>query len=459
MTENNQKVHFIAIGGSVMHNLAIALHKKGFRITGSDDEIFEPSYSRLQSNGILPTKEGWNPENITPDLDAIILGMHARIDNPELLKAQDLGLKVYSYPEYIYEQSKNKHRIVIAGSHGKTTITSIILHVLNYYKKDFDYLVGAQIEGFDLMVKLTDAPIIVIEGDEYLSSPIDKVPKFLHYKHHIGLISGVSWDHINVFPTMDEYVRQFDKFADSSPKAGTLIYCEEDDLATVIGGKERENVNSIEYNSHNHKIKDGQTYLVTENGDVPIALFGRHNMQNISGAKAILNKLGITNNNFYESIQSFTGAAKRLELLHKKDTAAFYKDFAHAPSKLEATAEALKEQYPERHLTACLELHTFSSLNKKFLGQYQGTFSAPDTAIVYFSPKTVQHKKLEAISENEIKEAFQRKDLMVFTDSNLLKEYILSQKWHHKNLLMMSSGTFDGLNLKELSMQAANNSL
>lgn len=451
MTENNQKVHFIAIGGSVMHNLAIALHRKGYKVTGSDDEIFEPSYSRLKDHGILPEKEGWFPENISAGLDAIILGMHARIDNPELLKAQELGLKVYSYPEYIYEQSKNKQRIVIAGSHGKTTITSIILHVLNYFQKDFDYLVGAQIEGFDLMVKLSDAPIIVIEGDEYLSSPIDKVPKFLHYRHHIGLISGVSWDHINVFPTMDEYVRQFDKFADSSTKAGTLIYCEEDDLATVIGGKEREDVQSIEYKSHKHIIKNGQTYLITEVGEIPVSLFGRHNMQNLSGAKAVLNKLGITNENFYEAIQSFKGAAKRLELLYKNDTSSFYKDFAHAPSKLEATTKALKEQYPERHLIACLELHTFSSLNKKFLNQYQGTFDVSDTAIVYFNPKTVQHKKLEPISEEEIKEAFQREDLKVFTDSKTLQDYILEQRWNQKNLLMMSSGTFDGINLKELS--------
>ncbi len=451
MTENNQRVHFIAIGGSVMHNLAIALHRKGYKVTGSDDEIFEPSYSRLQHHGILPSREGWFPENISNDLDAIILGMHARNDNSELLKAQELGLKVYSYPEYIYEQSKDKQRIVIAGSHGKTTITSIILHVLNHFKKDFDYLVGAQIEGFDLMVKLTDAPIIVIEGDEYLSSPIDPIPKFLHYQHHVGVISGVSWDHINVFPTMDEYVRQFDKFADSTPKAGSIIYCEEDDLATVIGGKERENVNSIEYYSHKHKIKDGQTFLVTEEGDIPVALFGRHNMQNISAAKAVLNKLGITNENFYEAIQNFKGAAKRLELLFKNETSAFYKDFAHAPSKLEATAKALKEQFPERKLIACLELHTFSSLNKKFLHQYQGTFDDPDTAIVYFNPKTVQHKKLEPITEEEIKEAFQRKDLKIYTDSNLLQQFILQQHWDQKNLLMMSSGTFDGINLKELS--------
>lgn len=457
MTGNMQKVHFIAIGGSVMHNLAIALHNKGYKVTGSDDEIFEPSYTRLKKHGLLPESEGWFPENITNELDAVILGMHARADNPELLKAQEIGLKVYSYPEYIYEQSKSKQRIVIAGSHGKTTITSIILHILKYFDREFDFLVGAQIEGFDLMVKLSDAPIIVIEGDEYLASPIDKRPKFLHYQHHIGLISGVSWDHINVFPTMDEYVKQFDKFADSSPKAGILIYCEEDDLATVIGGKEREDVTSIDYKAHKHTIKDGVTYLKTENGDVSVGLFGKHNMQNISGAKEVLKKLGITDAQFYEAIQSFKGASKRLELLFKNENSTFYKDFAHAPSKLEATTEALKEQYPDHKLIACLELHTFSSLNKKFLNQYQATFDTPDTAIVYYNPKTVQHKKLDPISEEDIKNAFQRKDLLVFTDSGQLKNFLLEQNWNHKNLLMMSSGTFDGIDLKELAGMLTHN--
>lgn len=453
MVDKAQKVHFIAIGGSVMHNLAIALHQKGYKVTGSDDEIFEPSYSRLKKYDLLPPKEGWFPENISYEIDAIILGMHARADNPELKKAQELGLKVYSYPEYIYEQSKNKQRVVIAGSHGKTTITSIILHVLKHLNRQFDYLVGAQIEGFDLMVKLSDAPIIIIEGDEYLSSPLDKKPKFLHYQHHIGLISGISWDHINVFPTMDEYVKQFDKFADSSTKAGILIYCEEDDLATVIAGKEREDVNSIEYNFHEHKINNGTTYLITEYGEVPVGLFGRHNMQNLSGAKVVLNKLGVTNEDFYTAIQSFKGASKRLELLCQNENYAAFKDFAHAPSKLEASTNALKEQFPERKLIACLELHTFSSLSKNFLGQYQGTFDSPDIAIVYYNPKTVQHKKLENISEDDIKDAFQRKDLLIFTDSSELKKYLLDQKWERNNLLMMSSGTFDGLDLKELSTQ------
>ncbi len=451
MNNNKSRVHFIAIGGSVMHNLALALHQKGYQVTGSDDIIYEPSNQRLREKGLLPEKEGWYPKKITRDLDAIILGMHARPDNPELIKALDLGMKVYSYPEYIYEQSKNKQRIVIAGSHGKTTITSIILHVLQYWKKDFDYLVGAQIEGFELMVKLSDAPIIIIEGDEYLSSPIDRVPKFLHYKQHIGLISGIAWDHINVFPTMDEYVKQFDKFADASPKAGILIYSENDALATVIGAKEREDVLNIEYKSHKHKITNGTTYLITDHGEIPVQLFGEHNMQNLNGAKAVLKKIGITSEEFYEAIQTFKGAAKRLELLSKNHNTVVYKDFAHAPSKLEATTKALKKQYPKRQLYACLELHTFSSLNKNFLSQYQNTFNAADVAMVFYSPKTLEHKKVEYISPEDIKEAFQRKDLLVFTDSQLLEAYLVEKEWSGKNLLMMSSANFGGLDLQMLA--------
>lgn len=450
MNHTTPRVHFIAIGGSVMHNLALALHQKGYHVSGSDDIIYEPSKQRLREKGLLPENEGWFPEKITPALDAVILGMHARPDNPELKKAQEIGLKVYSYPEYIYSQSTNKQRVVIAGSHGKTTITSIILHVLQFHNKEFDYLVGAQIEGFELMVKLSDAPVIIIEGDEYLSSPIDRKPKFLHYHHHIGLISGIAWDHINVFPTMDEYVKQFDLFADASSKAGILIYSEDDALATVIGAKEREDVLSVEYKTHRHKIRNGITYLVTDQGEVPVQLFGGHNMQNICGAKAVLNKIGIASEEFYKAIQTFKGAAKRLELLAKNEETVVYKDFAHAPSKLEATTKALKKQFPRRQLFACLELHTFSSLNKGFLNQYQGTFNAADVAMVYYSPLTLEHKKMEPISPEEIKKAFKRKDLMVFTESEDLEDHLLAQHWQGKNLLMMSSATFGGLDLKKL---------
>jgi UDP-N-acetylmuramate: L-alanyl-gamma-D-glutamyl-meso-diaminopimelate ligase len=455
--KQGQRVHFIAIGGSAMHNLAIALHHKGLVISGSDDEIYEPSKSRLQKYGLLPEAMGWYPEKLTNDLDAVILGMHARADNPELHRAKELGIPVFSYPEYIYQQSIDKQRIVIAGSHGKTTITSMILHVLKYYNRKFDYMVGAQIEGFDTMVQLSeDAPIIVIEGDEYLSSPVDRRPKFLHYKHHIGLVSGISWDHINVYPTFEDYVKQFDLFADSTPKGGMLIFDETDDLVTVICRKEREDVASQEYNAHKHKIENGQTFLVTDYGDIPVQIFGEHNMRNLNGARTVLSKIGISDKQFYEAFKSFKGAANRLEVVDKNDYTVIFKDFAHAPSKLEATTKAVKEQFPDRYLIACMELHTFSSLNKDFLKQYKDTFNTAEESIVYYSPKTLAHKKMPELSENDVKTAFNNKNLLIFTDNQVLQEYLLKKDWKNKNLLLMSSGNYNGLDLKQISTKVLN---
>ncbi|MFA0964281.1 UDP-N-acetylmuramate--L-alanine ligase [Roseivirga sp. BDSF3-8] len=457
MEENSQKVHFIAIGGSVMHNLAIALMEMGHEVSGSDDLFFDPSRSRLEEYGLLPEQEGWQPEKITSDLDAVILGMHAKEDNPELLKAREVGVPVYSFPEYVYEQSKDKQRIVIAGSHGKTTITSMVMHVLRFHKQEFDYLVGASLEGFPNSVKISDAPIIIIEGDEYLSSPIDPTPKFLKYQHHIGLISGISWDHINVFPNVDNYVRQFDLFADATPKAGVIIYCEEDPMATVIGNKEREDVTKIEYKSHAHKIKEGVTYLQTDSGEVPLQVFGHHNMQNISAAKKVCKRIGITGTQFYQAIRTFKGASKRMELVDNNGSVAIYKDYAHSPSKLDATTKALKAQYPDRTLFACIELHTFSSLNPDFLKTYQNTFNETDVPMVYVNPDTVAHKKLALFTEAEIREAFGRDDVRYFTDTNELEKFLTNEKWNDKNLLMMSSGSFNGLDLKELSQKILNN--
>ncbi|MES2731609.1 MAG: Mur ligase family protein [Bacteroidota bacterium] len=448
-------VHFIAIGGSVMHNLAIALHHKGYQVTGSDDEIVEPSKGRLQQLGLLPAEMGWFPEKVHAGLEAVILGMHARIDNPELLKAQELGIRIYSYPEYIYSQCEDKQRIVIAGSHGKTSITSMILHVLQYHNRNFDYVVGAKLEGFDTTVKLTeDAPIVIIEGDEYLSSPLDRRPKFLHYRHHIGLMSGIAWDHINVYPTFEEYVRQFEEFADASPKSGTLIFDETDDLVAVICRKEREDVSSIEYNMHPHVVRNGQTYLITpENEQILVRIFGEHNMKNLNGARNVCNRIGISDQRFYEAIQSFKGAANRLELLGENAHTTVYKDFAHAPSKLEATTHAVKNQFPNRKLIACLELHTFSSLNKNFLGQYRDTFNDADVSIVYYNPHTLAHKRLENLSETDVRTAFNNPQLQVFTDSQLLKEYLLKQSWSDKNLLLMSSGNFNGTDMKAFAAE------
>jgi len=455
MENQLQKVHFISIGGAAMHNLAIALHHKGITITGSDDEIVDPSRSRLQNCGLLPAQEGWFPEKISTELDAVILGMHAREANPELQKAQQLGIRIYSYPEFVYEQSLNKQRIVIVGSHGKTTVTSIILHVLRHLNRKFDYLVGAQLEGFDTMVKLTeDAPLIVIEGDEYFASPIHRKPKFLYYQHHIGLMTGIAWDHINVYPDFDEYVKQFELFAEATPKAGSLIFDKNDDLVTVICRKEREDVSRLEYDVHPHVIKDGKTYLLTPDGrQVPIAIFGEHNMRNISGAQTLLERIGVSDAGFYEAISTFKGAARRMEVVGQNSYTIFFRDFAHAPSKLEATTHAVKTQYPSRRLVACMELHTFSSLNKNFLKEYKDTFEDADVAVAYFNPHTLAHKRLEPISEKDIKNAFNRSDLQVFTDSEALKSFLLAQNWQDTNLLMMSSGNYNGLDFQALSNQ------
>jgi UDP-N-acetylmuramate: L-alanyl-gamma-D-glutamyl-meso-diaminopimelate ligase len=447
------RVHFIAIGGSAMHNLAIALHLKGYKVTGSDDEIFEPSKGRLDKYGLLPAKIGWDETNVSVDLDSIILGMHAREDNPELLKAQELGLKIYSYPEYIYEQTKDKTRIVIGGSHGKTSITSMILHVLNCHDIDHDYMVGAQLEGFECMVKLTEnAKIAVLEGDEYLSSPIDRRPKFHLYHPNIALLSGIAWDHINVFPTFDNYVEQFKIFIDKIEPNGTIIYCELDDKVKEVSEKAAANVKRIPYATHKHTIVNGVSILEDENGmEHALEIFGEHNLQNLNGALLVCEEVGISKAEFYKAVQSFSGASKRLELVKRTESSVMYKDFAHSPSKLKATTQALKTQFPERELIACMELHTFSSLNKEFLSQYDGAMKNADQAFVYYSPKTLEHKKLQDLSPEEVKNAFNSANITVFTESNNLVEHLKSNNWNNKNLLMMSSGNFDGVDFDELA--------
>lgn len=444
-----------------MHNLAIAMHKKGFHVTGSDDEIFEPSKSRLAKFDLLPAKEGWDESNINKDLDAVILGMHARIDNPELLKAQELGLKIYSYPEYIYEQTKDKIRVVIGGSHGKTTITAMILHVFNFHKIDCDYLVGAQLEGFDTMVKLTkEAKIAIIEGDEYLSSPIDCRPKFHLYKPSVAILSGIAWDHINVFPTFDMYVQQFSIFADKIEAGGSLVYCELDKEVKMVCEAARTDIKKIPYAIPEHTIENGITFLKSkeksqksEEQTIPLEIFGAHNLMNLNGARLVCNQLNFSDEQFYDAIQSFKGAAKRLELVKKNDSAAMYKDFAHSPSKLKATTQAVKKQFPNRFLTACMELHTFSSLNEDFLKEYKDSMALADEAIVYFNLHTIQHKKLKPITEEQVKNAFGGNNLRVITNSGVLREELLKMNFENKNLLLMSSGNFDGIDFKELGEQ------
>lgn len=448
-----QKIHFIAIGGSVMHNLAIALKDSGHTITGSDDEIYEPSRSFLKQQGLLPDYDGWNPSILDRSYDAVILGMHAKKDNPELLKAQELGLKIYSFPEYIFEQSKDKQRIVVAGSHGKTTTTALITHVLNYHKRKFDYVIGARVEGLTNTVKLSDAPIIIIEGDEYLSSALDLTPKFLRYQHHIGIITGIAWDHANVFPTEDDYVKQFDLFGDQTPKGGMLIYCEQDSMSMMIGKKERHDVLTIPYKTHPHAEDNHQCYLTNGKDRYPIKIFGTHNLQNISAAKELLKKIGITAEMFFEAVSSFEGAAGRLQKIKEVPGTTIFKDFAHAPSKVKATIKAVKDLYNDRDLIACFELHTYSSLNKNFLPQYKDSFKNANTAVIYYSPEKVKAKGLPEIGIDELKKAFANPSLQVFTSAQDLSNFLKQQQYKNKNLLMMSSGNFGGLDITQLASE------
>ncbi len=453
MRKETQRIHFIAIGGAVMHDLAIFLKNAGHQVSGSDDEIYNPARANLQRAELLPEAEGWFPEKITGELNAVILGMHAKKDNPELARARELGVTVYSYPEYIFSQCIDKQRVVIAGSHGKTSVTAMIIHVLNALGKSFDYVIGAKVNGLNSTVKLSNAPVVIIEGDEYPSSPTDAQPKFLHYNHHIGVINGISWDHFNVYRTYDEYVKQFELFADATPKAGSLIYNEEDNMTLVICNKERPDVMRFPFTAHEHRIKDGVTLLKGTGPDeeIPVKFFGYHNMQNVRAAQEVCRRVGVTDKQFYQAIRSFEGASRRLELLKENDHSVVYNDFAHAPSKLEATCRAVKEQYPSRKLVACLELHTFSSLNKDFMNQYQDRFEHADTAMVVYDPGKVQQKGLPHILPDEVKKAFNRSDLKVYTNMNAVTADLEAINWKNKNLLLMSSGNFMGTDINALA--------
>jgi UDP-N-acetylmuramate: L-alanyl-gamma-D-glutamyl-meso-diaminopimelate ligase len=443
------RIHLIAVGGAAMHNIAIALHKKGFQVTGSDDVVYEPSKTRLANYGLLPAEMGWDETRITTDIDVVILGMHARVDNPELLKAQALGLTIYSYPAYVYEQSKDKLRVVIGGSHGKTTITSMILHVLNYFEKDFDYLVGAQLAGFDTMVKITDeAPIMIIEGDEYLASPIDRRPKFHLYHAHVAVISGIAWDHINVFPIFENYVEQFSKFIDTIELNGKLIYCEQDTVLKETVDKSTAAVQKVPYAIPAHEVRDGVTYLLPQ--QTPLQVFGDHNLMNLNAARLVCEALDISEAKFNEAIQSFSGAAKRLELLGSVNQTNVYKDFAHSPSKLKATIQAVKNQFTDRKLVAMMELHTFSSLNKAFLKEYEHSMASADVKIVYIDAETFVQKRMEPLTKADIMDAFGDDAILFFDNPVVLANYIKGLDFTNANLLLMSSGNYAGLDLQKI---------
>ncbi len=440
-------VHFIAIGGAAMHNLAIALHQKGDRVSGSDSEIFEPSRGRLKSHGLLPDSIEWKAEHIHDGLDAVILGMKAKADNPELLRAQELGIPIFSYPEFLYEQAKDKRRIVIAGSHGKTTITSIILHVCKKAKLDVDYMVGAQLEGYETMVRISHAKTMILEGDEYLSSPLDLRSKFVHYRPHVALLSGIAWDHINVFPKYPEYLACFEDLLKVIEPGGKLIYCEEDAEVLSLVHNKGAALNTQAYRTPEYSVSDGH-YLV--DGKHSLSLVGKHNMQNLEAACAICIELGLSRDEFYDAVADFEGASRRLEIFRKSDERLIYRDFAHSPSKLKATVEAVKEQYPDRTLMACIELHTYSSLNKNFLPEYAHSLDHADKAVVFYSPKTIANKGLESIEPNDILSGFSNPNIQVIIDVNDLKACFEDFNRQAGNILLMSSGNFGGLNLDEI---------
>lgn len=445
------KIHFIAIGGSAMHNLALALKNSGHEISGSDDEIFEPSRTRLELKGLLPDKFGWFPEKLDKQIDIIILGMHAKTDNPELLKAREIGLQIVSYPEFLYQQSLNKKRIVIGGSHGKTTITSMIMHVLSNLDIDFDYMVGSKIKGFDVMVRLSDAPLIILEGDEYLSSPIDRRPKFHWYKPHLAVLTGIAWDHINVFPTFDNYTGQFLQFINLMVDGGKLFYFDNDPVLNEVVQNAKDSIEKISYGLLENEIEDGLTYILDGNAKIPLSIFGDHNLVNLNAAMFICNELGVKKSDFFRAIKSFDGASNRLELIGRANGNFVYKDFAHAPSKVTATVNAVRNQFSDKKFVACLELHTFSSLNRDFLDQYAGSLDSADKACVYFSAHALKLKRLPELDKQDIYKAFKKEGLEVFNDSSEMQDWLLDEKKTNTVFLMMSSGNFDGIKLDKLS--------
>ncbi len=450
------KVHFIAIGGSVMHNLAITLKQLGYEVSGSDDKIYDPSRSRLEKYNLLPKDLGWFPELIDKQIDFIVLGMHAKKDNPELLKALDLDCKIYSYPELIFEFSKSKTRITIGGSHGKTTVSSMILHVLDFYDIKVDYLLGAQIEGFENMVHITDDnEFILIEGDEYLSSPIDNSPKFHKYNSNIAVITGIAWDHINVFPSFENYISQFEKFIETITDGGVLVFNELDKLVLDIVNKSEKTIRKIGYGKPNFEIVDGVTYVKTSEGDVPLKVFGDHNLSNLSAAKQICALMGVFDDEFFAAIASFKGASKRLETIYRDNNKIIIKDFAHSPSKLKATIDAVKNQFSNKNISAVYELHTYSSFNQKFIKEYLNSMSSADKKIVYYDDEVLKKRSEFKINEKIIKDSFGSDDLIVISKKSMLEKSIPKFNLYNTVLLMMSSGNFSAIDM--LSVVKNNN--
>lgn len=448
------RVHFISIGGSVMHQLAIALHRKGYQVSGTDDEIFEPARTNLAAEGLLPAQIGWQPALITNGIDAIILGMHAKADNPELARAQELGLKIYSFPEYIYHESRQKKRVVVGGSHGKTTTTSMIMHVLRQLKQDFDYLVGARLEGFDQSVNITNAPVIICEGDEYPASTLEKKPKFHFLFPHVAILTGIAWDHINVFPTFPFYLEQFVIFIHKIEKGGLLIYNESDPvLKKLVEENQRSDIRYQPYAVPEHRIEEGNTTVTIEGITGTLKVFGNHNLMNLYAAYYACKELGISATDFIAAIAGFTGAAKRLELLATGPTTRVYRDFAHAPSKVKATIEAVKQQYPNRKLVGIFELHTFSSLNEAFMAEYKGAMDKADLAVVFYSRHALELKRMPDLPAEKVIAGFGKEGLLVMNDKEQLTQWLQSQSFENSNLVLMSSGNYDGIDMLTFAQQ------
>lgn len=448
------RVHFISIGGSVMHQLAIALHRKGYQVSGTDDEIFEPARTNLAAEGLLPAQIGWQPALITNGIDAIILGMHAKADNPELARAQELGLKIYSFPEYIYHESRQKKRVVVGGSHGKTTTTSMIMHVLRQLNQDFDYLVGARLEGFDQSVNITNAPVIICEGDEYPASTLEKKPKFHFLFPHVAILTGIAWDHINVFPTFPFYLEQFVIFIHKIEKGGLLIYNESDPvLKKLVEENQRSDIRYQPYAVPEHRIEEGNTTVTIEGITGTLKVFGNHNLMNLYAAYYACKELGISATDFIAAIAGFTGAAKRLELLATGPTTRVYRDFAHAPSKVKATIEAVKQQYPNRKLVGIFELHTFSSLNEAFMAEYKGAMDKADLAVVFYSRHALELKRMPDLPAEKVIAGFGKEGLLVMNDKEQLTQWLQSQSFENSNLVLMSSGNYDGIDMLTFAQQ------
>lgn len=436
------RIHFIAIGGAIMHNLAIDLHKNGHTISGSDDQIFEPSFSKLKKYSLMPKNLGWNADFITDEIDLIILGMHAKEDNLELKKALELGLKIQSFPEFVASQITDKKRVAIAGSHGKTSTTAMLMHILKDNNFEFDYLVGSELPGYESMVKLSNAPLIVIEADEYLSSKLDQRPKFLWYKPQLSVITGIAWDHINVFPTFELYKKAFTDFIDSHQADSSIFFYQfDEELSKIINNSTYKCRPYTELTAKNQ----GQYSIVLDNNEEEyyFPFFGNHFLQNASAAIHLAMELGLNQKDIYKALESFPGSAKRLELVWANDQLFIYRDFAHSPSKVMATIKAFSRQFKDYQVFFVFEPHTFSSQQIDFIQHYNKCFEDLN-AYIFMDKKAFALKNKPMLSGPDIENAFGTNSILN-SATELMKEIRKSSQKSKKTVwVLMSSGNMGG---------------